>query len=73
MQYRKLGRTGLDVSLLGLGTVGARQMATQGHPVQQQHALAHLESNAAALEHPRLPDADTRRLAELFGQVNEFA
>ena len=63
MQYRKLGRTGLDVSLLGLGTVGARQMATQGHPVQQQHAL----------EHPRLPDTDTRRLAELFGQVNEFA
>jgi len=42
VQYRKLGRTGLDVSLLGLGTGGARQMGkAQGHPVQQQHALVH--------------------------------
>ena len=42
MLYRKLGRTGLDVSLLGLGTGGARQMGkSQGHPVHRQHELVH--------------------------------
>ena len=40
--YRKLGRTGLDVSLLGLGTGGARQMGkSPGHPVHRQHELVH--------------------------------
>lgn len=37
MQYRKLGRTGLSVSLLGLGTGGARRLGqTQGFS-QSQH------------------------------------
>jgi len=33
----------------------------------------HLEVNAAALERPYLPEADRRRLAELFGEIAEHA
>jgi len=36
-------------------------------------SIAHLEANAAAIEDPRLPDKDTRRLIELFGEVDEYA
>ena len=35
--------------------------------------IAHLEANAAALEDPKLSDADTSRLVELFGEVDEYA
>ncbi len=36
-------------------------------------SIGHLESNAAALETPRLPPEDTRRLKELFGHIVEYA
>ena len=36
-------------------------------------SIRHLESNAAALETPRLPSEDTRRLKELFGHIVEYA
>ena len=40
MHYRTLGRTGLRVSLLSLGTGGARLMGqAQGMIQQQQNAL----------------------------------
>jgi aryl-alcohol dehydrogenase-like predicted oxidoreductase len=35
--------------------------------------LDHLEANAAALEKPYLPDADTQRVRELFGHIVEYA
>ena len=35
--------------------------------------LAHLESNARALERPYLRDADRRRLERIFGGVAEYA
>ena len=35
--------------------------------------IAHLEANAAALENPRLSEADTHRLVDLFGDVDEYA
>ena len=36
-------------------------------------SIGHLEANAAALETPRLPPEDTRRLKELFGHIVEYA
>ena len=36
-------------------------------------SVEHLEANAAALETPRLPLDDTRRLKELFGHIVEYA
>ena len=36
-------------------------------------SIAHLESNVAALETPRLPASDTRRIKELFGHIVEYA
>ena len=36
-------------------------------------SIRHLEANAAALETPRLPPEDTRRLKELFGHIVEYA
>ena len=35
--------------------------------------IEHLESNAAALDEPHLPDADRRRLVELFSHIAEYA
>ena len=35
-------------------------------------SIRHLEANAAALETPRLPPDDTRRLKELFGHIVEY-
>ena len=35
-------------------------------------SIAHLEENAAALEKPYLPDDDTRRVKELFGDIVEY-
>ena len=42
MQYRKLGQTGLDVSLIGLGTMtwGQQNTEAEGH-AQMDYALAH--------------------------------
>ena len=36
-------------------------------------SIRHLEANAAALETPRLPPDDTRRLKALFGHIVEYA
>ena len=36
-------------------------------------SIGHLEANAAALETPRLPPEDTRRLKDLFGHIVEYA
>ena len=36
-------------------------------------SLTHLEANAAALEDPKLDDADKQRLIDLFGEVDEYA
>ena len=33
--------------------------------------IDHLEKNVAALENPSLPEADHRRLVELFGEISE--
>ena len=35
--------------------------------------MAHLNANIAALEKPRLPDADSARLRSLFGDIAEYA
>ncbi len=35
--------------------------------------IEHLDSNAAALDEPRLPDADGRRVVELFSHIAEYA
>ena len=36
-------------------------------------SIGHLEANAAALETPRLPTADTKRLKDLFGHIVDYA
>ena len=36
-------------------------------------SIGHLETNAAALETPRLPTADTKRLKDLFGHIVDYA
>ncbi len=36
-------------------------------------SISHLEANAAALDEPRLPEADNARLRQLFGHIAEYA
>jgi aryl-alcohol dehydrogenase-like predicted oxidoreductase len=42
MQYRKLGRTGLEVSLVGLGTGGPSQLGqSTGRTPQESYRVVH--------------------------------
>ena len=63
MEYVMLGRTGLRVSVAGLGCGGFSRLGLgTGDP-------AHLRTNIASLLAPPLPEADRARLTSLFGHL----
>ena len=58
--------------------VGAAYSFAADHPAVSTvltgtSRIEHLEHNLAALERPHLPDADTRRIVELFSHIAEYA
>jgi predicted aldo/keto reductase-like oxidoreductase len=63
----------------GVGSViGAGYKFAAGHPAVSTVLtgtanIEHLDSNAAALDEPRLPDVDGRRVVELFSHIAEYA
>lgn len=70
MQYRKLGRTGLDVSLLCLGTMtwGRQNTESEGHEQMDYAAAKGINFFDTAEMYPIPPTADTQgRTEEIIG------
>ena len=58
--------------------VGAAYSFAADHPAVSTvltgtSRIEHLEQNLAALERPSLPEADTRRIVDLFSHIAEYA
>jgi aryl-alcohol dehydrogenase-like predicted oxidoreductase len=84
MMCRALGRTGLQVSVLGLGSGGQNRLGQKTYTfVAAQDGVGsvltgtanpeHLVANARAVEGPPLTAELTRRVMETFGPVGRNA
>jgi len=77
MKYVRLGRTGLEVSVLGLGAGGPSRLGqTTGRSESESEAVvrrAHLEANARSILAPPLPPAVRARLERTFAAVDDVS